>query len=102
MHHIYHTTAFVLGHADIKEADRFFILFTRELGVVRATAQGIRKLSSRLRYGLQDFSYARVDLVRGKDIWRITSAKKIETEGLHIPERLLVFARVLELIRRLY
>lgn len=102
MHHIYHTTAFVLGHADIKEADRFFILFTRELGVIRATAQGIRKLSSRLRYGLQDFSYARVDLVRGKDVWRITSATKIETEGLYILERLALFARILELVRRLY
>lgn len=102
MHHIYHTTAFILGHVDTKEHDRFLTLFTRELGVVRATVQGIRKLSSRLRYTLQDFSYARVDLVQGKNIWRITSATKIEEPYVRTQNQLVVFARILEFIRRLF
>ena len=102
MHPIHHTTAFVIGHTDIREADRFITLFTRELGVVRATAQGIRKLSSKLRFSLQDFSYARVDFVRGRDLWRITSAKKIESPALDLQENILMFGRILEMIRRLH
>jgi DNA repair protein RecO len=102
MHHIHHTTGFVIGHADIKEADRLFFLFTRELGVIYAIAQGIRKETSRLRYSLQDFSYTRIDLVHGKEMWRITSAKKIETEELaNNKEYTAMFARILELVRRL-
>ena len=102
MHHIHHTTAFVIGHTDTREADRYLTLFTRELGVVRATAQGIRKLSSKLRFSLQDFSYARIDLVQGKNIWRITSAKKIESQALDNKEYILMFSRILEMIRRLH
>ena len=101
MHHINHTTGFVLGHADIKEADRLFFLFTRELGMVTAIAQGIRKETSRLRYSLQDFSCSRIDLVHGKEMWRITSAKKIELDGFENFSYLIMFARVLNLVRRL-
>jgi recombinational DNA repair protein (RecF pathway) len=43
---------------------------------VYARAQGVRKLASRLRYVLSDYSYIKVDLVRGRDVWRITSASK--------------------------
>lgn len=101
MHHIHHTTAFVISHIVTREADRYITLFTRELGVIRATAQGIRKLSSKLRFSLQDFSHARVDLVRGKDIWRITSAKKIETHSIKHQTQLIAFAKILELVKRL-
>jgi len=101
MHHIHHTTAFILGHVDTKEHDRFIVLFTKELGVVRATVRGIRKLSSRLRYALQDFSHARVDLVQGREVWRITSATRLEEHIFHKQGQLVAFAKVLELIRRL-
>lgn len=101
MHHIHHTTAFVISHIVTREADRYMTLFTKELGVIRATAQGIRKLSSKLRFSLQDFSHARVDLVRGKDSWRVTSGKKIETYEMKTPAQLIVFAKILELVKRL-
>lgn len=76
MHHIYHTDAIILGSNNFGETGKFYALFTRELGMISASAQGIRKMPSKLRYVLQDFSYVRVDLVRGKDTWRITSASK--------------------------
>jgi recombinational DNA repair protein (RecF pathway) len=47
------------------------------MGLVRAVAQGIRLHKSKLRFTLQDFSYVNVDLVRGKEIWRVTSARHI-------------------------
>lgn len=76
MHHIYHTEGIILGSRNYGEAGKYFYIFTKELGLVFASAQGIRKLSSKLRFTLQDFSYVNVDLVRGRDFWRITTATK--------------------------
>lgn len=73
-HHIYHTDALVLAGDDRGEANKYLTLFTSELGLIRATAQGVRLGKSKLRFALQDFSYVRVDLVRGRDVWRVTSA----------------------------
>jgi len=76
MHHIYHTEGIILGSKNFGEAERYYFIFTRDLGMIYASAQGVRKLSSKLRFVLQDFSYVKIDLVRGKDFWRITSASK--------------------------
>ncbi len=79
MHHIHHTDAFVLGSRPKGEDSKVLILYTRELGIVYAHAQGIRKLSSKLRFVLQDFSRAQIDLVRGKEIWRVTTAVPVHS-----------------------
>lgn len=78
-HHIYHTYGFVLNSKNRGEANKIITLYTRELGLVRANAQGIRLLKSKSRFALQDFSYAKVDLVRGKEFWRITSSSCISS-----------------------
>ena len=76
MHHIYHTEGIILSSKNYGEAGRYYSLLARDLGLINASAQGVRKISSKLRFVLQDFSYVKVDLVRGKDFWRITSASK--------------------------
>src|SRR3989338_10312575 len=76
MHHIYHTEGIILGSGSFGEAGKYYHIFTRDLGLVRASASGVRKLSSKLRFVLSDYAYIKVDLVRGKDFWRITSASK--------------------------
>ena len=103
MHHIYHTEGLILDSKNFGESGKYYYIFTRDLGMVLALAQGIRKISSKLRFVLQDYSYVKVDFVQGKDIWRITSASK--NNGLeHIsknPESLLVFSNVARLLKRL-
>ena len=76
MHHIYHTEGIILGSKNFGECGRYYSIFTRDLGMVYASAQGVRKMSSKLRFILQDFAYIKVDLVQGKDFWRVTSASK--------------------------
>jgi len=76
MHHIYHTEGIILGNKNYGEAGRYYPIFTRDLGMIYASAQGVRKMSSKLRFILQDFAYVKIDLVQGKDFWRITSASK--------------------------
>lgn len=103
MHHIYHTEAIILGSKNYGDSGKVFFLFTRELGMIYAGATGIRKMSSRLRYILQDYAYVKVDLVRGKDMWRLTSASKTE-ENLNFHTNLpalKVFVNISRLLRRL-
>src|SRR3989344_983557 len=103
MHHIYHTEGIILGSRNYGEAGKCFYIFARELGLVYASAQGVRKLSSKLRYPLQDFSYINLDLVRGKDFWRVTTASKTgELEDiLENKDALRIFANLAKLLRRL-
>ena len=103
MHHIHHSEAFILGSRESGEDSKTILLYATGLGLVYAKAQGLRKLSSKLRYTLQNFSYAKVDLVRGKEIWRITTAVPIDsnTDILCFPEREQVVARISSLVTRL-
>lgn len=102
-HHLYHTRGIILGSVPIGESNRFYKIFTEELGLVGASAQSVRKGESKLRYVLQDLSFINVDLVRGKEVWRITSAG----EEAPFPSikgdtvRLKLFARMSALLTRL-
>lgn len=76
MHHIHKTEAIILAHKNTSEANRAFCIYTKDFGLIWATAQGIRKGASKLNAHLQDFGVVKIDLVRGRDIWRITNAKR--------------------------
>lgn len=103
MHHIYHTEGIILGSQSSGEAGKYYYIFTRDLGMIYASAQGIRKISSKLRFVLQDFSYVKIDFVRGRDFWRITSASKTnELESLSKrPETLEILVKISQLLKRL-
>ena len=103
MHHIYHTEGIILGSKNYGEAGKYYSLLTRDLGLINASAQGVRKISSKLRFVLQDFSYIKVDLVRGKDFWRLTSASKtnkLENLSKNIISSE-IFANISRLLKRL-
>ena len=100
---IYHTDGYIIDSKDSGESNKVFTILTSELGTIIATAQGVRKLQSKLRYSLQDLTYAKFALVRGKEIWRITGAEKIvniydKKVPIQIRQSL---ARVLTFIKRL-
>lgn len=103
-HHIYQTECYVCGGANIGEANRLLFLFTKDLGMIGATAQGIRLEKSKLRYSLQDFSHTSVSLVKGKNSWKVTSANQIFRLGGIFetsPEKYRLTARIFSLLRRL-
>ena len=103
MHHIYHTHGFILSSRNMGEANKMLTIYTREMGLVRAAAQGVRLHKSKLRFTLQDFSYVNVDLVRGKEIWRVTSAKHISSFPFarSNTSSLILITRVTKLLERL-
>ncbi|OGI69580.1 hypothetical protein A2824_02770 [Candidatus Nomurabacteria bacterium RIFCSPHIGHO2_01_FULL_42_16] len=75
MHVIHKTEGFVLGSKNVREADKYFYIYTRDFGLIGAFAQGVRKSASKLRGHLQDFSLVSLELVQGREIWRITGAQ---------------------------
>lgn len=76
---IYHTTGIVMGIANRGEANRVITILTRDLGLVRASAQGIRKIESKLRFSTQQLSLCHCDFVLGKEYWRIIGVESIQT-----------------------
>lgn len=69
----YTTEALVCGTFARNTADGSFLLFTKEAGMLYASAKSVREERSRQRYALQDFSLIRVSLVKGKSGWRVGS-----------------------------
>ena len=74
-YHIYTTKGLVLSERPLREADRVYSILTRDLGLVRVSATGVRKEESKLRGALEPVTLSQVSLVRGKEYWRITSAE---------------------------
>ena len=103
MHHIYHTEGIILSSRNFGEAGKHYSIFTKDLGMITATAQGVRKMSSKLRFVLQDFSYLKIDLVSGKNIFRITTASKTNQleDLIKNKEALKVFVSIASLLKRL-
>ena len=103
MHHIYHTEGIILGSKNFGEAGKYYSVFTRDLGLIYASAQGVRKMSSKLRFILQDFAYVKIDLVQGKDFWRVTSASKTGKLGgiSKNPGTFAVVSNIANLLKRL-
>ena len=60
-------------------------------------------MSSKLRFVLQDFSYLKIDLVQGRDFWRVTNVGKTNTLELITkkPENFAVFVNIARLLKRL-
>jgi recombinational DNA repair protein (RecF pathway) len=78
----------VLSYAPRREADRVYSILTRDFGLIRATALGVRKESSKLRGALEPLVISNISLVRGKEFWRITSAEVVSlvrSLALHKP-----------------
>jgi len=103
MHHIYHTEGIILGSKNSGEAGKYYSIFTRDLGMIYASAQGVRKMSSKLRFVLQDFAHLKIDLVQGKDFWRVTNASKTNKleKITKMPETFAIFANIARLLKRL-
>jgi len=73
MYQTYTTDALVCGTYDRLTSDRSYRLFTRDLGMIWATARSVRLAKSRQRMALADFTLVRVSLVRGRGGWKIGS-----------------------------
>ena len=77
MYTIHTTPGFVINSRGTGEAGKLLSIFTRDLGLIRASASGIRFEKSKLRPFIQDYSLGVFSFVRGKEFWRLTNAQEI-------------------------
>ena len=102
-YHVYHTEALLLGGVARGEGDRLLYCYTRDLGLVLVHAKSLREMRSRLRYALQTFSHAHLDLIHGKHGWKLISARPVESFSTLwcSGRKRTILAQYTELIRRL-
>jgi DNA repair protein RecO len=102
MHPIIHTDAFVLRSVESGEANKRVWLFTKELGLVVATVQGVRKSGAKLRSHTIDYTYIHADLIKGREVWRLVSAQVVQNPFVKGYDALRArsYIRALSLIQR--
>ena len=76
---LYKTTGIILKSTPIGEADRVVTLYTHNLGKLRATARGVRRVKSRLGGHLDTLNLVSLSLARGRSHDVITGAEAVET-----------------------
>lgn len=103
MHTIYHTDAFVLKVLPAGEANARVWLLTRDMGLVVASVQGVRKPGAKLSSALIEYALVRADLVKGREVWRLISLKmeRQTTAELQDASYARCFVRSLSFIERL-
>jgi recombinational DNA repair protein (RecF pathway) len=74
-HHIYHTTGLIVGLKPKGETDLLLKVFTRDFGMVLATAQGARKMVSKNRFGLRLYAVPEFDLIKTKESFRVGAVR---------------------------
>lgn len=79
MYSIYTTPALILDSKPHGDNDTILTILTKEFGLLRAVANGLRKEASKLRFSLQIFSVSDISLVKGKSMWRVTNAKHVDS-----------------------
>lgn len=102
MRHKYPTEAIVLSRSPLAEESALLTLLTRDVGLVRARAQGVRKPGAKLASALATFAEADVVLVAGKEGWRVSGALLRENWFRTLPRAARVrAARIATLLLRL-
>jgi DNA repair protein RecO (recombination protein O) len=71
-------TAVILASRDIGEFDRLYILYTKEIGLVKAIGRGVRKQTAKLAGHLEPGTLSEVYIARSRGMGQITSAITIE------------------------
>ncbi len=75
---LYRASGVVLRVHKLGEADRIITLLTRERGLVRAVARGVRKTSSRFGARVEPFMHVSVQLAEGRSLDTITQVETID------------------------
>ena len=81
---LYSDEAIVLRTHKLAEADRIITLLTREHGVVRAVAKGVRRTSSRFGSRLEPFTHVDLQLAMGRNLDVVTQAETRAPYGARI------------------
>lgn len=72
------TKGFVFKKSDRSEADRTFSILTEDYGRLEVVGRAIRKINSKLRYGIDRFYFSEIEFIQGKNNKTLTDAFAIK------------------------
>jgi DNA repair protein RecO (recombination protein O) len=75
---LYKTQGFVVKKSDSGETDRIFTIFSREFGKIKIKGKAIRKITSKLRSGVDTFCILEIEFIQGKNQKTLTDAVVLE------------------------
>ncbi len=85
-YHIYTTDGIILKTSPYGEANVLVYVLTRDLGLIMASAQGVRIAKSKLRSGLQEYSFVSASFVKGKNGWKLTNVSEKKNLFFEYPQ----------------
>lgn len=74
----YRTKGFVFKKVDRGESAQLFSVYTKDFGKLKILGRGIRKISSKLRSGIETFYLSKIEFIQGKSYKTLTDAVVIE------------------------
>lgn len=74
----YRTKGFVFKKDQMNESDQTFSVFTKDFGRLELKAKAIRKITSKLRSGIDIFYFSELEFIQGKNNKTLTDAVKIK------------------------
>jgi len=74
----YRSQGLILKKNDRSEVDQLFTIYTRDFGKLEILGKGIKKISSKLRAGMEIFYLSEIEFIQGKRYKTLTDALKIE------------------------
>lgn len=96
----YRTQGFIFKKKDILEADRVFSVFTYDFGRLELFGKAIRKITSKLRGGMEIFSLSEIEFIQGKNRKTLTDTIAIEkfSNIIQDPVKLEISHRISEVL----
>ncbi len=74
----YRTQGIIFRKVDRKEADQLFSVYTKDFGRLEILAKAIRKMTSKLKSGIEIFYLSEIEFIQGKNYKTLTDAIAIE------------------------
>lgn len=104
MYHKHHTKGIVLKNFEVGDSSKKIQIFTDEFGLITAKVQNARSVNSKMRFGIQEYSFGNFSIVKGKNEWKLVSASSNQNlfeDFKNEKEKLLILLNVLNLIKKL-
>lgn len=73
------TTGVVIRRTQVKDNDLILTLFTKDFGVIKASARGARGFKNRMAAGTALFAYSEFVLFPGREMYKVNSCELIES-----------------------
>jgi len=99
-HQHYRTKGFVLSKKNSGEADQIFSLYTQDLGKIEVVGKSIRKITSKLKFGIDVFYFIEIEFIQGKRQKILTDAILLDkfSKARKNPEALRYVAQIAEAV----